>query len=702
LRTKAGWRQRRIDKLHSGAYPGRMYRFILALGLVLIGGSFSAANAALEVASPFGDHMVLQREKPIRVWGKADPASKVRLALGDNEAEVTADAAGKWHAEFPALPAGGPYELKITSGPENVVFQDVLIGEVWICSGQSNMEWPVRGSLRAEEETAAADHPRLRFFKVGRKTSPEPVEQVSGTWEVCTPQTAAPFSAVGYFFARDLQAKLDVPIGLIGTYWGGTPAEAWTRAGALEGEPEFAPILEKLASSPDLDPDAQAAALAEVEKRRAQIVDPWLVPVAPKAAWLAASEKLGGEWKDIQVPGLWESTASLNIDGVVWYRRVIELTEAQARMADRLELGAVDDFDFTYINGTLVGKTGRETKDFWAKPRSYALASSVLKAGPNVLLVRVIDHGYGGGFSGVDSQVALVLADGSKVPLAGKWEYRVEASATLPLPPSEKAQYMAGYLYNGMLAPLIPYTIRGAIWYQGEANASRGEQYRKLFPTMIRNWRQDWDQGDFPFYFVQLANFRERLAEPTSSDWAELREAQAMTLALPNTGMAVAIDIGEAGNIHPRNKQEVGRRLAQIALSKDYGVTVSEGWGAGWPLIGRFFEKPLPYSGPVYRSMKIENGKIRLFFDQVNGGLVSRSEGALKGFALAGEDQQFVWADAVIEGETVVLSSPQVKNPVAARYGWANNPEVGLYNAVGLPASPFRTDTWPGITAGKF
>jgi sialate O-acetylesterase len=427
---------------------------------------------------------------------------------------------------------GGPYEMTI-SGKNTITLKNIMVGEVWVCSGQSNMQMSVKSSVNAEQEIAAADYPDIRLFTVERKVAEQPQSDCVGNWTLCSPQTVPGFSAVAYYFGRGLHEELDVPIGLIHTSWSGTPAEAWTRRGILKEEGDFAPILERYDDAVAKYPQAK-------EEFEQKVIE-----------WKEAAEK--------------------------------------------------------------------------------------------------------------------AKAEGEKIP----------RRPGAPLGPGHP--HSPSGLYNAMIAPLIPYGIGGAIWYQGESNASRAYQYRKLFGRMIQNWRKDWGQGKFPFLFVQLANFRAVNPQPSESDWAELREAQLMTLALPNSGMAVIIDIGDANDIHPKNKQDVGKRLALWALAKSYG-------------------KELVYSGPIYKSMKIEGEKIILRFDHVGGGLVAGPDEPLKGFAIAGADRKFVWAEAKIDGDSVVVSSDEVSAPAAVRYAWADNPVCNLYNEEGLPASPFRTDDWPGIT----
>ncbi|MFV2066028.1 MAG: sialate O-acetylesterase [Pirellulales bacterium] len=449
-------------------------------------------SADIRLPSIFGDHMVLQRDKPLPVWGWAEPGERVTVQVADKRGEATADDQGAWRVTLPAISAGGPHEMVI-AGKNTIALADVLIGEVWVCSGQSNMQFPVHASVNGKDEVAAAAHPNIRLFSVKRAPADQPQTDCEGDWKTCRPDTVGGFSAVAYFFGRHLSQELDVPVGLINTSWGGTLCEAWTSDEGLKGDPDFQPILERRATAKGL-------------------------------------------------------------------------------------------------------------------------------------------------------------------------------------------QNRASHLYNGMIAPLVPFAIRGAIWYQGESNVSRAWQYRKLFPAMIQDWRKAWGQGDFAFLFVQLAPYRYNGQDKRNC--AELWEAQFKTLKLPNTGMAVTVDVGNVRDIHPKNKQDVGKRLALWALGTTYG-------------------KDIVYSGPLYRSLKIDGDRARITFDHVDGGLVSQDGKPLRDFEIAGADQQFLPATATVEGKEVVVRSEAVAKPAAVRYGWYDAAQPNLSNKEGLPASPFRTDDWPAATEGK-
>jgi sialate O-acetylesterase len=512
------------------ASPAKMFMaFTLAL-LPLA----QAAMAEVSTPSVFGDHMVLQAGKPLPVWGKADPGEAVTVTLEEASASTAAGDDGRWRVALPKRKTGGPLTMTIAGAANTLTYEDILVGEVWLGSGQSNMQWTVAKSMKAGQEIAAANYPAMRLFHVKQTIATTPQDDCEGAWVVCTPETIPDFSAVLYFFGRELHTTLDRPVGLIHPSWGGTPVESWTRREALLADPE-----------------------------RKRVVDRWDAIVAEYPAAQAAYEQAVAEWT----------------------------TAAEAAKA-----------------------AGAAEPSKPAAPR-----------GPN-------------------------------------------------------SSAMASGLYNAMIHPLVPYALRGAVWYQGENNAPRAHQYRNLFPAMIADWRTVWNDT-LSFYYVQLANYTPALPEPADSDWAELREAQDLALAMENTGVAVTIDLGEAKDIHPTNKQDVGKRLALNALAKDYGRRVT-------------------FSGPTLKQMRVKGNTLTLTFADAKGGLVAKGD-PLTGFAIAGPDKKFVWADAKIKGKRVVLSAPSVDAPVAVRYAWANNPVCNLYNKAGLPASPFRTDTWDGITLGK-
>ena len=659
---------------------GRTTKFLVLI-LVLV----CAAVVRAEVRLPaiLGDNMVLQQGMKVRIWGSANAGEHVTVTFDKKSVNTVADAQGRWQVWIGPLKAGGPSELTVNT----LTIKNVLVGEVWLCSGQSNMEWPLINTINGAETVAQAMNPEIRLFSVEHQTSATPLSDVQGHWVVTTPEDAANFSAVGYFFGRELYQHLKIPIGLIDSSWGGTPAEAWTTNEALTSSPELKPILDRYQSSLNALPqakDAYARALAQWEEKNLYL------DAGNKGEALGYADPAASTtgWSRMDLPKQFE-TAGLLIDGAVWFRKEIELPASWAGKALVLKLPPIDDLDVTYFNGTKIGATGRETPNSYMVPRKYVVPGSLVKSGRNVIAVRVFDSAGEGGFSrGGAMSLGPNGDDAQVIDLRGSWDYKVELAlepkhpdwGTRPEAVGVSNQNNPSVLYNAMIAPLVPFSIRGVIWYQGESNAGRAYQYRTLFPLMIRSWRSAWGR-EFPFYFVQLANWHASKAEPDESDWAELREAQTMTLREPQTGMAVSIDIGDENDIHPRNKLDVGRRLAAWALTDTYGQRV-------FP------------SGPLFEHFRIDGDEIRIRFKHGVGLKTSDGE-PLKGFAIAGEDRRFVWADARIDGDTVIVSSPKVVKPVAVRYGWADNPIANLYNKAGLPASPFRTDDWPGVTTGK-
>ncbi|MGZ3756292.1 MAG: sialate O-acetylesterase [Mucilaginibacter sp.] len=492
-------------------------RQIYIIGLLIVVVNASYAQRVMP-ASIFGSSMVLQQGIKVPVWGTAKPGQEIRLSFAGKTNKAKTDANGKWIVKLPVMKAGGPFKMVISSADDTVMFDDILIGEVWLASGQSNMQFQLAEANNAAKEIEEAKYPKIRFFKVGLNISSKPLEKVSGSWKACIPENARGFSAVAYFFARELYQDKNVAVGIISSSWGATPAEAWTSGNALIGHPDFKDSITRY-------------------------------------------QTLQEDWE-------------------LLYRNYLKSVEAAKDSNNK------------------------------AKP--------------------------------------LIMPKQKNYPSA---------------------------LYNAMIAPVVPYGIKGVIWYQGEGNTTRATQYRSLFPLLINDWRSKWDDAKLPFIFVQLANFKPRNTEPLfTDDWASLREAQAMALKLPNTGMAIAIDVGDAKTIHPKNKQDVGKRLYLVANHIVY-------------------KQPGIYSGPQFNGLTIQDNKMELRFKQIGDGLTSKDD-KLKGFMIAGADKKFYWADAEIIGDKVVVSSTQVSHPVAVRYAWVSNPECNLYNKEGLPAPPFRTDDW--------
>ena len=645
----------------------------------------------VKVPSFFSDNMVLQRDMPVPIWGWADAGGRVEVSMAGQHASAVACCKGRWMVKLQPMKAGGPFELTV-SGQNTLSFKNVMVGEVWIASGQSNMQMPVKvgdyGVINSEQEVKEANYPNIRLLTVPDTTSATPENDVTTAgWKLCSPETVPEFSAAAYFFGRDLYKNLNVPIGLIHTSWGGTPAESWTSREALMTMPYFKKVIEEM--------DAAAGKSAELKKQYNAQNAEWEKSIDAKDAGLSAGTAIWAglgvktkDWGTMILPTFWENAGLPWFDGVVWFRKEFDLPPACAGKDAVLHLGSINDSERVWFNGEEIRLPA--PPKVWTEHRAYPVPGRLVRGGKNVALVRVYDMGNMGGITGEKGDLRFEVPGMEPLPLAGEWKYKIginlkDLGPRPELPMNLLApQNAPAYLYNAMINPLIPYAMRGVIWYQGESNAGRAYQYRTLFPLMIRDWRQRWHEGDFPFLFVQLANFDAdggTPTEPADDAWAELREAQLMTLSLPNAGMASTIDIGLSHNIHPTNKQEVGRRLALAAEHIAYG-------------------EDIVYSGPENSSMKVEGNTIRLWFIHKGSGLVAK-DSVLKGFAIAGEDKKFVWADAKIDGDTVVVSSPKVGKPVAVRYGWSDDPVISLYNKEGLPATPFRTDNWPGITQDK-
>ncbi|HVU57524.1 MAG TPA: sialate O-acetylesterase [Puia sp.] len=618
----------------------------------------------------FGDNMVLQRDKPIAVWGWASPGEKIAVQFNGQARTMKADKQGRWSLQLDPMAAGGPYQMTVGGK----TFNNVMIGEVWICSGQSNMEMPIAGWGKInnyQQEIAAANYDAIRQIKVPNTVAFVPQTDIpSGEWKVCSPQTAGDFSATAYFFARELYQKLHIPIGLINTSWGGTMVETWTSRGAFEQSDEFREMIRNMTTTTDIKQLAEEKK-ADLSKKIVAIQG----SMAGDEAQYAAADLDDTRWPHMKLPGQWEQAGMglEDLDGVVWFRKIIDISAAEAGQPAVLDAGKIDDADETYVNGVRVGATSDYTTH-----RQYKIPAGVLKAGKNVIAIRVQDTGGNGGIYGEPGELKCTVGV-HEISLAGDWSFRV---ASILINTATGPNSAPTLLFNAMINPLIPYTIRGAIWYQGETNAGRAYQYRKAFPLMISDWRQHWKEGDFPFYFVQLASWGANNGNSQrGSSWAELREAQVMTLSLPNTGMAVTTDIGNSINIHPKDKQDVGKRLAFIALNNLYG-------------------QAMEYSGPVYQSLETDGHKATLHFSHTGSGLSTPDKyGYLRGFEIAGADHVWHYAKAVIQGNTVVVWQDEVASPVAVRYGWMDDAlEANLFNKDGLPAPPFRTDQWKGIT----
>ena len=634
----------------------------------------TTALADVRCAKIFGDHMVLQRETEVAVWGWGDPGEHVTVtgSWSDGGRVTVTGRDGRWSLKIATPVAGGPHTLSV-KGNNELTFSDVLIGEVWVCSGQSNMEWAVRSSDNPEEEIKSANHPNLRIFDVGRAISMEPVEDVSGSWSAVTPETIPGFSAVGYFFGREVQAQLGIPVGLIGSNWGGTVAESWTSREGLASFPEFTEKINAIDSAlegggEDTLGGRQAQWWHTLNAKDPGMREGWMKPGVDTASWTETT-----------LPGLFKDFGHGDFDGCMWYRRSVTVPAAWAGKDLVLELGPVDDMDITYFNGEEVGAMRQTGK--WQTPRVYSVPAAKVHAGrENLISVLCLDTG-GGGAIGLNTAMRLRPKDSERaVDLSGAWHARPGVKlGDLGSYPSDQffhANYVTA-LHNGMIAPIVPYGIRGALWYQGESNRGRAAQYRRVFSNMIEDWRRKWGIGDFSFYFVQLAPYHYNL---DAGELAELREAQTLALALPNTGMAVTMDVGNVRDIHPRNKQDVGKRLALWALAKDYGQDVV-------------------FSGPLYRAMVVVGSSARLHFDHGQG--LRAEGGAPTNFTLAGADGVFHPASARIDGATIVVTCEAVPQPAAVRYCWGTDDEGNLFNGAGLPASSFRSDAWPPVSSWR-
>ena len=637
---------------------------------------------ALFLASPFGDHMVLQSGRRNPLWGSDRPGQVVGVTIEGPgvrwSAEATTTDGGGFSIELPELPPGGPYRLSV-KGSQECIIEDVLSGEVWLASGQSNMEWKVAQALNAEQEIRSVNFPSIRCLSVTPAAARAPALHVSASWSVMSPDTVGNVTAAGFFFARELVRRLNVPVGILEATWGGSRVEAWTSVQALAAVMN---VERELAEFYVTD-----AEIARLRAEYAARVSEWGAHALPGdpgnrgvAQGWARPDYDDSRWESMPLPGAWQAHG-LHFNGVVWFRRTIKVPSSWAGKDLVLSLGAIDDFDSTYFNGELAGSHPPGTPDAFRIPRSYTVPGRLVKAGTNLIAVRVFDHYGEGGFIGApaDLFVEPVRDGGERISVHGAWKYAVEHEiplvpvdvfASFPPPPRPLTLEQApGALYNGMLAPLIPYGIRGAIWYQGESNVDTWQSYRDRFGAFIADLHTRFLQGQFPFYCVQLANY------VASDAWPRLREAQAETSLEPARGMAVAIDIGEAHDIHPPNKQEVARRLALLALAETYGLNVE-------------------CRGPALKRAEISAGKCRVCFAHAAGLCTANGAVSITGFELAGADQRFFAAEARIDGEAVIVESAAVPLPCAIRYAFRDNPEVNLVNAAGLPAVPFRTDRW--------
>lgn len=629
-----------------------------------------SAHAQITLPKVFGDSMVMQRGIKIPVWGNSTPGALIVAKLGNVQATAKADRQGKWQIKFPICKAGGPYELEVAESgkPDSKIkLKGILIGDVWLASGQSNMEWQVQQARDADKEIANANYPEMRFLVVEHSKQVKPQSDIfAGKWKVCDAANVKDLSAVAYYFARKIHLDQKVPVGIIQSTWGGTPIEAWTSREMLLTSPI---TKERTLSNDTLAPDREDFVQDSLNQIRF-----WHMVYNPqnnadKMVPAAAYDDAG--WKTIEMPNAIKDSGVGFYEGMVWLRKKISLPASLAAKDVTINLGHPEMNYSLYFNGREI------CKNVWnSNPtHAYTIPASLVKNGENTIAVRIAMLWGGGGLNPADD---IYITDGSaKISLGGKWVYKKDLEGALPK--ILNYQYYPAVLFNTMINPVIPYGIKGFIWYQGESNSGAAYDYRTLFPMLITDWRKRWQQGNCPFLFVQLANYMKTKPLPSESEWAELREAQTLTLSQPNTGMACAIDIGEGNDIHPKNKQEVGRRLALIANKMVY-------------------KQECIASGPTYQRFRKDGSRIRINFGSTGLGLSTKDGREVTGFAIAGKDKQFYWAKAIIEGDHVIVYSDKVAEPVAVRYAWADNPECNLVNSAGLPAIPFRTDEWKGIT----
>ena len=639
--------------------------YIMRILFVLLLLPFTSA-AQLRVSSLFSDHSVLQRDHPIEIRGEAKPHEKITVTLANQRIRTKADVNGLWLAELRSMKAGGPWTLTVTGQCDTLVRRDILIGDVWLCSGQSNMEFKVSGTRDAENEIAQADYPAIRAFNLPRVFSYKKQHDADAVWEICSPASVGHFSAVAYFFARKIHQQTGVPVGIVNASWGGTIIETWTSPEGYNALPHK--FIRRYCPGDSLESPAIHFAPNEAIRpcyEKAVANDPGL-----HDEWYRPDTDIT-EWKPIKVPQSWNLNELARIDGVVWMRREITLPESVAGVQARISLGTIGDEDIVWINGRKVGSTAGKYV-----PRDYFIEPGILRPGKNVITIRITDYTSDGGINS-SAEIVYLKAGNGKYPLAGKWNYRIAVSNKDFGYINVSRNSYPSLTYNAMIHPLTGFAIRGTIWYQGENNTGNASAYSILLPNLIRDWRTKWGY-DFPFYIIQLPNWHPQDLKPNpNSQWAAFREAQTSALALPATDIVVTADLGEAGNIHPRNKQDVGLRTALVVLRSTYG------------------RNDITASGPVFRDAEFSGSNVTLHFTETGSGLMTTDKyGYLRGFMIAGEDRRFVWAQARIEDDRVIVHAEGIHAPVAVRYNWADNPDGTLYNREGFPARPFRTDNW--------
>lgn len=640
-----------------------------------------AARAQVRLPQLVRDSMVLQRDAPLKIWGWASPGEKIRIGFDHKHYKTVTRPDGKWMVVLAAMKAGGPYTMEI-SASNKILLRDILIGDVWFCSGQSNMVLNMeRVKEKYPEDIAEANYPQIRNFFIPTVSDVRQVHEdlPPGNWMIADPQHVLYFGAASYFFARTLYTEYHVPIGIINSSVGGTPVQAWISAEGLKEVPQYTARLAELKDTAFLNrishrPVGGNAAPGNAAGQRGGARSPAMMDkgLSGPLPWYDSAYVAKG-WHPFWLPGYWADQGIHGLNGVVWFRKEIDVPAEMTGRTARLFMGRIVDADYVYVNGVLSGSTS-----YQYPPRRYVLPAGLLKAGKNIIVVKVVNTFGKGGF--VPDKPYYLEAGGVKIDLRGDWQYKV-GQVFPPRGIGEgggggfSAQNEPAGLYNTMVAPAIDYGIKGFLWYQGEANTNRPQEYGQLLSALIADWREKWREGELPFIYAQLPNFMEVQYSPSESQWAELREQQLETLSVPKTGMAVTIDAGEWNDIHPLDKKDVGERLALAAEKLAYGDT------------------SVVYSGPIYRSARVEDNKIRLSFDHIGSGLMVKGGGELEQFAIAGADKKYVWANARIEGDEVLVWSDEISQPQYVRYAWADNPEgANLYNKEGLPASPFTTD----------
>lgn len=632
----------------------------------------------MKLASIFTSYGVLQRDLPLPIWGSGEPGEPITVHLAGHECRTEVDSRGHWMLRLPPLSIGGPYALRVVAPSGETEVTDLLVGDVWLCSGQSNMEWK-RKQCGQEWAVGAMSPSQVRLLTVATPANLGSTDAVDGGWKICDRETLAEFSAVGGYFGLELYRSLGIPIGLICNAWGGTRVQAWMSREALMQDPAGRDEV-SLYESYGWEPRQKVVGKTFADWERADAPqDPGNVGL--ELGW-AASSFDDSSWPYMSIPEYWNTQGHPH-SGILWFRKTIFVPQSWLNHNLDLSLGAIERHDETWVNGELVGSMGWEIPDAWNKKRIYSVPSHLIgQDGRVVIAVRVRSHVYTGGLIGPSCIMGLHRSGDASdtLCLSGAWHYNVERDWGVVVPPDSdwgaSNPNSPHILFDNRIAPLLPYGLRGVVWYQGESNVSEAKTYRRFLVSMIRDWRRSWGQGNFPFVQVQLANYQPSEKTNGKSQWAELREAQLEILTEPDTGMAVTIDIGEGDNIHPRNKRDVAQRLARWVLAETFGF-------GGHP------------SGPLFSEMRIEGGgRVRCLFRYAGGGLVSSNK-KLRHFTLAGRARKFFDADAIIEGESVLVSCKEVSEPMAVRYAWADNPDqCNLYNRDDLPASPFRSDSW--------